>query len=558
MPETERLEAYHFYEEEWDSYEQLREAFEWEIPEEFNIASYICDRWAGDDRACIYAEDAEGTRRTLTYADVQDRANRLANFLEEQGVGRGDRVGISIQPSPEVIIGHLAAWKLGAVSVPLSTLFGPEAMEYRLKDCDVSVCLAGPATLDIIRDVREELPNLETLVVVEDTCLADEVSYETTQSEYAPTFETVRTDPDDDACIIYTSGTTGDPKGVLHAHRFLLGMLPLQIRAFLEEGTTDDQVWWLPGDWAWIGSLGMVLPGMFFGASIVAYKRGAFDPERAFELIERYDVTYFGAPATALRMMMTVDDASERFEVSTIHYIGSGGEAMDESTIEWADKTFDGAYVADAYGQTEANTIVGDLHPLTPVQGHKIGVAVPGFEVAVLDEKTREPVEPGEVGELAVQYEDNPALFKRYWNKPEMTNRKVQDGWLLMEDLGTVDEEGYYTFESRADDMIITSGYKVSPVEIENTLDDHDAVIAAGVIGVPHDERGEIAKAYVSLQDGFEPSEELRTELQQFVKNTLAKYEYPRELEFVEQLPRTATGKLSRHDLRVKAGLEGE
>jgi acetyl-CoA synthetase len=558
MPSTERLDAYHLYEDEWDSYEQLREAFEWEIPEEFNIASYICDRWAGDGRTCVYAEHANGSRRTLTYADVQDRANRLANFLEEQGVGRGDRVGISIQPSPEVIIGHLAAWKLGAVSVPLSTLFGPEAMEYRMQDCDVSVCLAGPATLDIIRDIRSGLPNLETLVIVDDESTDEEVAYDRIQSEYASEFETVRTDPEDDACIIYTSGTTGDPKGTLHAHRFLLGMLPIQVRAFVNKGSTDDEVWWLPGDWSWIGSLGMVLPGMFFGVPIVANRGGPFDPEWAFELIERYDVTYFGGPATALRMMMTVDDVSERFEVSTVHYIGSGGEAMDESTIEWADETFDGASVTDAYGQTESGFNVGDYYPLKPVKGHKMGVEIPGHEVAVLDEETLEPVETGEVGELAVRYEDNPACFKKYWNKPEKTEQKIQDGWLLMEDLGTVDEEGYYSFESRADDMIITSGYKVSPVEIENTLGDHDAVIDAGVIGVPHDERAEIPKAYVSLQEDVEPSDELRTELQEHVKSTLAKYEYPRELEFVEQLPRTATGKLSRHDLRVKAGLESE
>jgi acetyl-CoA synthetase len=558
MPETERLEAYHVYEDEWDSHEQLREAFEWEIPEEFNIASYICDRWAGDGRTCVYAEDADGSRRTVTYADIQDRANRLANFLEEQGVGRGDRVGIALQPSPEVLISHIAAWKLGAVSVPLSTLFGPDAMEYRMQDCSVAACLAGPATVDIIRDLRADLPNLETLVVVEAQSTDEEAAYDRIQSEYVPTFETATTQPDDDACIIYTSGTTGDPKGVVQGHEFLFGMLALQIRLFMEEGSTEDDVWWLPGDWSWIGSIAVILPAMFYGISLVAYKGGAFDPETAFELIDRYDMTFFGAPPTALRMMMNVDNASERFDVESVINIGSGGEPMEQSTIEWADEIFDGAAVQEGYGQTESTINIGDYYPVTPSRRDRLGVAIPGNEIAVLDEETREPVEPGEIGELAVRADNHPGCFKEYWNKPEKTEAKFHGDWLLMEDLGTVDEDGYYTYKARADDMIITSGYKVSPVEIENTLGDHEAVVAAGVIGVPHDERGEVARAYVSLHEDFEPSAELRTDLQQYVKDTLAKYEYPRELEFVEELPTTATGKVSRHDLRVSAGLETE
>jgi acetyl-CoA synthetase len=558
MPSTQRLEAYHFYEDEWDDIEQLREAFEWEIPEEFNIASYVCDRWAGDDRTCVYAEDADGTRRTLTYADIQNRANRLANFLEAQGIGRGDRVAVSIQPSPEVLIGHIAAWKLGAISVPLSTLFGPDAMEYRLQDCGVAACLTGPTTLDVIREVRSGLSNLETLVVVDGESRAGESGYDRIQSEYAPAFETVQTDPDDDACIVYTSGTTGDPKGVLHAHRFLLGMLPIEARLFVEEGSTEGDVWWLPGDWSWIGSTQVIFPAMFYGISLVANKGGAFDPETAFELIDRYDITFFGAPPTALRMMMNVDNVSERFDVESVINIGSGGEPMEQSTIEWADEIFDGAAVQEGYGQTECITFIGDYYPVTPSRRDRLGVAIPGHEVAILDQETREPVEPGEIGEIAVRCDGDPGSFKKYWNKPEKTEAKFHGDWLLTEDLGTVDEDGYFSFESRADDMILTSGYKVSPVEIENTLGDHEAVIAAGVIGVPHDERGEIPKAYVSIHEDVEPSAELRTELQQYVKDTLAKYEYPRELEFVEELPTTATGKVSRHDLRVRAGLETE
>jgi acetyl-CoA synthetase len=554
MTSTSRLEAYHFYEEEWEDFDELRDAFEWEVPDEFNIATYVCDRWATDERVAVYAEDETGTQSEITYDQIQTKANKLANFLEKRGVERGDRVGVCLPQRFEVIVSFIAAWKLGAIVVPLSTLFGPDALEYRLTDCDVSVCVADATTGETIRDVVD----LETFVLADNTAQDGEYNFGDVISEHSPEFETVRTDPEDGACIIYTSGTTGKPKGVLHAHKFVLGMLPLMCRCFMEESTTEGQVWWTPVEWSWIGSLNNMLSGLFYGVTLVAYNGGQFDPERAFELIDRYDMTFLGVPPTALRMMMTVDGAKDRFDVSELSIIGSGGEKLEKSTVEWVDETFDGATIQEAYGQTESGLDVGDFYPPVPVRRGKIGVEMPGYTVRIVDPETREPVETGEIGEIAIRYDDNPACFKKYWNKPEKTERKVQDGWLLTEDLGTVDEDGYFSFETRADDVIISSGYKISPVEIEETLGQHDAVLASGVVGVPHDERGEIPRAYVSLHDDFAPSDELRTELQQYVKDTLAKYEYPRELEFVDELPKTATGKISRHELRVEAGVREE
>jgi acetyl-CoA synthetase len=552
-----RLDTYHFYEQEWEDIEELRDAFEWECPDEFNIASYVCDRWSEDpDRVALHHEQSDGAATEVTYAEIQRRANRLASFLDAEGVDAGDRVGICLPPGPAVIAGHMAVLKLGAISVPLNTLFGPDALRYRLDDCGAMAVLTGEATIDAVRSVAPDLDTLETIVAVDEPPEPGEIAYDDIQSEYDDTFETTRTDPEDDAFIIYTSGTTGDPKGVVHAHRYLLGALPLMCRCFMFDHSTDGQVWWTPIDWSWIGPLSATLVGMYYGIETVAYDSGSFDPDETFALIDKYDVTWFGGPPTMLRMMKDVENVEERFDVGTLDVIGTGGGKIDPATTEWAQSTFDGATIQDTYGQTESGPgNIAGFAPLAPIKRGKLGVAVPGNDARIVDEQTREPLDTGEVGEIAIKYDTQGSCFKRYWGLPEKTDAKVEDGWLYTEDLGTVDEEGYFEFVTRKDDLIISSGYKVSPEEIEDTLAKHQSVADAGVIGVPHETRGEVARAYVTLNDRANESDELKDELQSFVKDELAKYEYPREVEFTDELPLTATGKISRTDLKDWAGL---
>ncbi|MFC5973498.1 acyl-CoA synthetase [Halomarina salina] len=549
-----RLDAYHFYERDWESYEALREAFEWEIPERFNMAEYVCDQWADDpERVAFYAESAAGERRTLTYGDVQEEANRLANYLASAGVERGDRVGICLGQRPEAAIAHVAIWKRNAVSVPLSTQFGPDALGYRLDDCGAIGCVVGPSSADTLREVRDDLDALETVLTVDAPPTSAEAEWSAID-EASARFEREPTDPEDDATIIYTSGTTGNPKGVLHAHRLLLGHLPAFAENFLAAGTTDGTVFRTPVEWSWIGSLfSMVMPTLFYGRPLVAYDADRFDPETEFELVERYGITNWGGPTTALRMMMQVDAPTDRFDVASIESVSAGGEAVGESVITWVTETFDGASFEEAYGQTEANLVVGDCSALRPVRAGKMGLAVPGHEVTVVDPETAEPtVEAGEVGEIAVRYEGDPVCFVEYWDEPDLTDEKVRNGWLLTEDLGTVDEEGYFSFEGRTDDVIITSGYRVSPEEIEETLASHDAVADVGVIGVPDDQRGEVPNAFVVVADGTEGSATLKRTLEERVKDRLAPYEYPRRIEFVDELPKTSTGKVRRESLRER------
>lgn len=553
MATTRRLEAYHYYEEDWDSYQQLCEHFEWEIPETFNVAAYACDRWAENrGRVAIFAEDEAG-QAVYTFWRLRNQANRLANYLADAGVGAGDRVGVNVAQRPAALISHIAAWKLGAVSVPLSLLFGPDAIEYRLGDCEAVACVVDAANVDALRAAT--LPALDTVLTVgEVERQPGEADFHRVLADADRTFETAETHSEDDCVIIYTSGTTGPPKGVRHAHRFLLGHLPVTAETFLASGTTDEHLFWTPVEWSWVGSLfSVVVPALYYGQPIVAYAGGQFDPCEAFGVIERYGVTHFSGPPTALRMMMAIDEPANSFDLSTVRRIGSGGESVGESVRAWARDTFGGATVEEAYGQTEANLIVSECADLEATKPGTMGPAAPGHEVTVLDPETLEPTPSGEVGEIAVRYEGDPVCFLEYWKQPGKTAEKVREGWLLTEDLGTVDEDGYFTFVGRTDDVIISSGYRIGPEEIEETLASHEAVADAGVIGIPDDERGAVPKAFV-VPVG-EPGEDLREKLKNHVRNRLADYEYPREIAFVDALPRTSTEKVRRRDLREREGL---
>jgi acetyl-CoA synthetase len=556
-----RIEAYHFYEQDWEGYDELYEAFEWVIPEEFNKATYVCDRWAEEnpDRAALHCETQGGSRETVTYGRLQEEANALASFLHDRGVGRGDRVAVTGVQKPETVIGHIATWKLGAISVPLSPLFGTDGLSYRLADCNASAYLADDPGYGTLSEVDDSFPDLHTVVTTgtADPDGEDEYTYGSAIEDQPGEFETASTDPEDDSIIFYTSGTTGSPKGVVHAHRSILGRLPFMVCDLSRIEIADDNTFYVPAAWSWMGSLGdSVLLPMYYGFSIVAY-HGQFEPKLIFEFVDRYEVTSLIAPNTVLRMMMAaIENPTEEYDTGSVRVIPSGGEALDQSVIGWVDRVFD-APIHQGFGQTEADGIIANSEPLGVHRNETLGKPLPGHEVTIVDTETAEPtVETGEIGEIAVRYEGNPTCFKEYWNMPEKTEQKVRNGWLLTEDLGWEDEEGFISYKSRKDDVIISSGYRIGPEEIEETLGEHPAVADSGVIGVPDEFRGEVPKAFVELREGDESRNELQEELQQFVKDRLAKYEYPRELEFIDELPKTVTSKIRRKDLREREGIE--
>lgn len=529
------------------SYEALYREFEWTVPDPFNMASVLVDRWADVEEPAVYAVEPD-RRRTVSFADLHRRANALANDLADRGIGPGDAVGVNAPQKPETLIAHLATWKLGAVSVPTSVLFGEAALRYRFDDADVAACIADVANIDTVRTVRDDL-GLETVLTVDvEDRRADEVALAAAIEGASPRRETLATAPDDPAMVIYTSGTTGDPKGVVHGHRMLLGQLPHFAYTFCNLELREDDVFYGPIEWAWVAMFNFVMPALFYGRPVVAYAGGPFDAERTFELLEQYGVTCLGAPPTALRKLKQAPDPAQRFDLGSVRVVEAGGEPLSEDVVRWAEATFD-AVVHEHYGQTEADVVVGDCTALFPRRSGSMGRPIPGHEVAVVDPETAEPLGTDEVGELAVRYGDDPVCFQAYRNKPEATERKVKHGWLLTGDLASMDEDGYLTFRGRKDDLIISSGYRIDPSEIEATLLDHPAVADVGVVGVPDDTRGTIPRAGVVLATGHAPDDDLRTELQTHAKDQLAKYEYPREIRFLKALPKTVTGKVDRSAL---------
>lgn len=562
MGEIDRLENYYFHQREFDTLAELRDWFEWEVPEQFNIAEYACDRWARErkNKVALHVKQPDGGQTAYTFRQLRYYANKFANYLADQGIEAGDRVAVSGTQRVESLVAHLAAFKLGAVSIPLTVLLGTDGLEYRLTDSEATAFVVDDQAVDALRSIRPDVDSLELVVTNDDFDRDDEVDFWSAIEDRSPEFDTLSTDADDTAFLIYTSGTTGEPKGVVHAHRHLLGELP-QYLSLQSHDTSDDQVTRTVSEWSWIMSLpGVVLPALFYGVSVAAYPSQGFEPEREFELVEQFGVTHLNLPPTAVRMMREVDDPKERFDLSSLQALSTGGESADQGIIDWTTDVFENAAFLEGYGTTETGGLICD----DPAMGfdHRIGYfGVPsvGHEVAVLDPETRERVEePGEVGELAIRYGTDPLLFKEYLGKPDRTAETVQDGWLLSDDLVSMDEDGYFKFHARSDDLIISSGYRIAPKEIEEAVLSHEAVKNVGVIGIPHETRGEIPKAFVRLQEGFDPSDELAAELQTHVKDRLAKYEYPREVEFVDELPQTTTGKIRRQSLRTREGIDDE
>lgn len=527
------------------TYQEVCANFRWKIPTEFNIAAAICDRHVGANRAALLVETAGGMAE-MSFEHLQDRSRRLANALSAAGVAKGDRVGILLPQCPETLIAHLAAYRLGAIALPLFTLFGPEAIEYRLNDSGAKVVVSNAAGIEKLLDVADRLTASPVLISIDERRDGRVLEWGKLVDAASADHTLVATSSEDPAIIVYTSGTTGNPKGVLYAHRTLLGHLPgveLPHDFFPQPG---DRMW-TPADWAWAGGLmDVLLPSLFHGVPVVAKRLQKFDPEEAFALMAKFDVRNAFMPPTALKMMRQVERPQSKFRYA-MRSIASGGERLGQEMLEWGRQTF-GFTINEFYGQTEANLTVANCASIMPLKDGSMGRAIPGHVLEVVDDDGR-PVPPGTTGAIAVKAPD-PVFFLRYWNKPEATSEKFCNGWLLTGDVGHRDEEGYFWFHGRDDDVIISGGYRIGPTEIEDCLMRHPAVAMVAVIGVPDKVRGEVVKAFIVPREGREIDDALRADVQAFVKSRLSAHEYPRQIEFRTELPLTITGKIRRKDLR--------
>ncbi len=526
----------------YGSYDETVARFVWQVPERFNIGVACCDRHAdGTNRPALVYEDEAGVA-TVSFDALKRQSNRLANLLVAQGVRPGDRVGILLPQRPETAIAHLAIYKLGAIALPLFTQFGPDALEHRLQHSGASLLITDGENLPKIDAIRDALPELRRLLVIGGHGHPD---LDAEMAKASDAFSPRETDAEDPALIIYTSGTTGKPKGALHAHRVLLGHLP-GVQLPQEFFPQPGDLFWTPADWAWAGGLlDVLLPSLYFGVPVLASRARKFDPEAAFDLMARHRVRNAFLPPTALKLMRQV--ANPRRPGFAMRSVGTGGETLGADMLAWGRDSF-GFDLNEFYGQTEANLIVSNCAGLFPVVPGSMGRAVPGHKVAVIS-ADGEILPAGEQGLIAVARPD-PVMMLEYWHQPEATAAKFIGDWFVTGDTGHCDEQGYFWFQGRDDDIISSGSYRIGPGDIEDCIIRHPAVLMVAVIGVPDPIRTEAVKAFVLPLPGIAPSAALAAEIQAFVRDRLAAYQYPRHVEFVTELPLTATGKIRRKDLR--------
>ncbi|MGX5723272.1 AMP-binding protein [Shinella zoogloeoides] len=539
---------------ERSTYDALYRDFRWQIPERFNIGTAVSDAWAArePDRVCLQHFLPGAPPLSMTYGELAARSDAFAAALQAEGVGRGDRVAILLPQSFETVIAHVAIYKLGAIALPLALLFGADALSFRLKNAEAKAIVTNRFGLERLKPIRQDLPTLDIVIATEAADDAAAKNFHDLLARHAGPFASVDSGPDDPAMMIYTSGTTGPPKGALHGHRVLLGHVPgFQMHhEFLPH--PGDRIW-TPSDWAWAGGLlNVLLPALLLGVPVVSSPGQKFDPDMAYRIMQDMDVRNAFIPPTALRLMKTVANPREKYRLN-LRTIGSAGESLGRETWEWVRDTL-GITINEFYGQTECNIVLGSIGKLGVSRPGPIGKPVPGHVVAIIDAEGRE-LPRGTVGQVAVKRPD-PVMFLGYWRNDRATAEKFVGDWLMTGDLGRMDEEGYVTFFGRDDDVITSSGYRIGPSEIEDCLAGHPAVQLAAAVGKPDPVRTEIVKAYVVLRPGEVPSPALAADIREWVKSRLSMHEYPREVDFVDSLPLTTSGKVIRHLLRKQAAEE--
>lgn len=531
---------------ETDTYEKLYKDFHWQIPARFNMAEACCDRHAkGDATALIYV-DENGDATNYTFAQMRDWSRQFANVLRGDGLVRGDRVAVFLSQSLELPLAHFAAFRSGLISIPLFALFGEDALEFRLSNSNAKAIVTDASGFAKISKIRARLPDLQHIYIIDDATLPDTKSFWQSLESASADFEAVDTSCDDPAIIIYTSGTTGNPKGALHAHRALLGHLPCveMVHDFFPK---PGDVAWTPADWAWIGGLyNALFASLYHGVPVVGHRAKKFEPQAAMELMARHKVRNAFLPPTALKLMR---QAGVKHDGVKLRSILTGGESLGGELLDWVRATF-GIDAHEVYGQTECNLVVSNNARLAPIVPGSMGVATPGFDVQIVSERG-EILPRGERGVVGVRV-PNPCTMLEYWRNPEATQKKYAGDFLMTGDLGVQDDDGYFWYVSREDDVITSAGYRIGPSEIEHTLMKHPAVAISAVVGIPDPIRTESIKAWIVLRPGFSPDEKLAKEIQEFVKVQLAAHEYPRCIEFATELPMTATGKVLRRELRAK------
>ncbi len=526
-------------------YEAERRTFTWDIPEDYNFVEVV-RRWA-EDRTKLMAitEHPDGTVEKAGYRDVWNNAMRFGNVLRASGIHKGDRVLVLLPRGTDVYTVSIGIWAIGGVVVPCTVMLRRADIEYRILDAGAKALLTSDATVaDEVDAINGEISSLKNRFFLGSRDGWRDFRQEVTAASGDLRLEQIKAH--DLLTINYTSGTTGAPKGVLQAHSWMYCFDRLN-RYYWWHTHADELCWattepgWAKWYWAPFGAI------VNAGATNFHYT-GRFEPEKCFELLAKWRIKRACMTATELRAMAAIDDAHERYDLSDLKVILTAGEPCTPGIIRFFDEQF-GIAVREGYGQTETCAIACTI-PGMEIKPGSMGTFTPGVAGAIVDLETGDRVPVGEKGVIAV-VKDHPMLFKGYHNKPEKTAACFVGDWYLTGDLALMDEAGYIWFESRADDVCISSGYRIGPFEVESAVDSHAAVLECAMIPSPDLLRGEIVKVFVVLREGYEPSEELVRDIQQQVKRITAPYKYPREIEFVKELPKTISGKIKRKTLRT-------
>ncbi|MDF9747376.1 acyl-CoA synthetase [Natrinema salsiterrestre] len=558
MPSNHNVPGYEETRAEF-TWDRIYDEAAWDAPSELNIAHEVCDRHAENrETVALYQVGEDGELTTLTFWELAERTNRFANVLESLGIERGDRVFSYMPRIPAHYVALVGTLKRGAVFGGINERFGPDGISYRLDDCDAKAIVTTAANRDTVAAALEDAPSVEHVIVVSDDGTGirrGDASYHSEMETASREYEPADTGGEDDALLYYTSGTTGLAKGVLHKHRWVAGVAATQKYSVdLREG----DLYWSTADLGWLTGPINTLGAWFWGTALFTYE-GEFDPEEWADLLDTYPISVLFSVPTAYRMLREHEDVLEDVSLDLRHAL-SIGEPLSAGVVEWGEATL-GVTIHDTYGQTETGNMIIDNYPTMDVRPGSMGKPLPGIEAAVVDPETGEVLEPGETGEIA-QRGDYPCFFAEYWEKPEKTDSCFVDGpdgeWYLSGDLAHTDEDGYFWFEGRADDVILSSGYRIGPFEVESSLGEHEAVAEAAVVPKPHRERGNIVKAYVVPSEDATPSEALEEEISTHVREELSAHEYPREIEFREELPKTVTGKIRRTELQDEVDGEAQ
>ncbi|MCD6383600.1 MAG: acyl-CoA synthetase [Thermoplasmata archaeon] len=528
-------------------YEKEYNSWKWDIPEYYNIGYDVVDKHVDNpaikNKVALYWENEEGRREKYTFWEYSLLSNKFGNVLRDLGIKKGDRFLMVLPNVPEFQQIFLGGVKIGAVPIPASVMFKAKELEYRVNDSESKLVVVHSKYAEEVRKIKESCPSLKNVIIVgEGGTEKGEVHFNDLMREASTKLELEKTRSDDMAFFCYTSGTTGMPKGAVHMHRWVLANDP---NSKYWAAYKEDDIYAHTGSLNWIYPLGNgFLYAWRWGISTFLYD-GRFNPEKWFELMERYQVTNLASVPTAYRMFLAVEEAEKRFDLKLRHCISAGEPLNPEVVKEWK-KRF-GVDILDGIGMTEVMVYLSNMEGM-PIKPGSCGRPQPGHVCAILDDDGN-PLGPYQEGTLAVRADD-PGLLKEYWRKPEKTAECYKNGWFLTGDTLYMDEDGYYWFSGRGDDLIMTAGYRVSPFEVESVVNEHPAVLESAAVASPDPVRGVIVKSFIILNEGYEPSQELAKEIQQFVKERTAPYKYPREIEFVKELPKTQSGKIKRKVLR--------